>query len=325
MAASAAAAAAAGRRSAPAPADAALPCPAALLLLPLTERVMALLTEEDARDACAAACVCKAWARAAAAPAVWCTIRVADSHRVRRARALTNARLAALVARAAGGLTGLDIAGCYKLTNAGLLPLAQQPHLQFVALCRGAPKLSTLRKYYERRRRTPPCRWFYGGNDDTARKRTQLTPAGIAAALRHAAPLCHLSVDGFRGQEARDRAHKHLNTLLPLVGGDATRLDVTLCGADGYVAVRGFFNDDPDYDEEEDAIWCEHLADDTPVQRCGCLLHREDARLALQCAVCDVAMCAHCESAQYISRCGDCGEFVCPACAEEECARGRYL
>ncbi len=86
--AAAVAAAAAGRRSAPAPADAALPCPAALLPLALTERVMARLTEDDARDACAVACVCKAWARAATAPAVWRTIRVAGSHRGARLQTL---------------------------------------------------------------------------------------------------------------------------------------------------------------------------------------------------------------------------------------------
>jgi hypothetical protein len=119
--------------------------------------------------------------------------------------------------------------------------------------------VSLLRKYYERRGRPRPYRWFYGGNDDAARARTQLTPAGIAAALRHAALLRLLCVDGFRGQQTHERAREHLATLLPLVGGDASRLDVALCGSAGYDAVRGFFADEPESDEDEDDVWCERL------------------------------------------------------------------
>lgn len=77
----------------------------------LTERLLASLAADDARDACAAACVCVAWARAAQTPHVWRDIRFACPHPTRFAP-LTDARLAAPVARA-----GACVARCARWTS----------------------------------------------------------------------------------------------------------------------------------------------------------------------------------------------------------------
>jgi hypothetical protein len=67
----------------------------------------------DARSLCAAACVARAWRAAAAEPRLWA--------RLAGVRRLTDARLAALVARARGHLEHLDVDDALQLTDAGLM------------------------------------------------------------------------------------------------------------------------------------------------------------------------------------------------------------
>ena len=194
----------------------------AFLALPpaLTERVLALLAAEDARAACAAACVSIAWARAAAAPAVWRDLCFASPHPTRVAP-LTDERLAALVARAGGALRSLDVSGCVELTDAGIAAaLSHLVTLRRVKLRATPPPAS---KYDVPRQVEDSDGWYadstidydphYDRRDDSEdddesppiRKfstrelgRTQLSAGGIAAALRASAPLEELCVDGFR-------------------------------------------------------------------------------------------------------------------------------
>ena len=82
----------------------------ALVLRPLTG---------DVRTLCAAACVARAWRTAAAEPSLWA--HIGPLHGLARDN-LTDARLADLVARARGGLRGLNLTGIAtsSLTDAGL-------------------------------------------------------------------------------------------------------------------------------------------------------------------------------------------------------------
>ena len=85
-------------------------------LLPL---LLAAL-EGDVSALCASACVCTHWRdallRSAGAAALWRTLRVTTPAKWR----LTDARLGALLARAAGGLVSLDVSGCGQLSDDGL-------------------------------------------------------------------------------------------------------------------------------------------------------------------------------------------------------------
>jgi hypothetical protein len=296
----------------------------------LQERIIALLVADDARDACAAACVSTAWARAAAAPAAWRALRLVSPHATRM-QPLTDARLAALVARAAGGLTTLDVSGCVALSDAGIATaLAGQP-LQRVKLCRalGAPRhLLPPQKYdfnegcyYDLPKAKDAAASLPHANDRVLRGPTQLTARGIAAALRGAAPLEELCVAGFRqtGVHAPDfdpddadaGAQQDLTTLLPLVGGDAERLDVVLCGAEGYLAVwsRAVCED------SRTSSWCVEVPEADVQERCGCLLPRDQAEEAKQCQSCQVAYCAHFGAAADIQKCG-CWQQMCGQCRE---------
>lgn len=80
----------------------------------------------DVSSLCASACVARAWRAAAAEPRLW-------SHLARlppdAAKRLTGKHLAALVARAAGGLERLDVSGASQLTDDGFVTaIMRQPH-----------------------------------------------------------------------------------------------------------------------------------------------------------------------------------------------------
>ncbi len=64
---------------------------------------------------CAAACVSRAWRAAATDPLLWRSLRLAGW------RALTDAALALLVARAGGTLSSVDVSSCPGLTAGGVL------------------------------------------------------------------------------------------------------------------------------------------------------------------------------------------------------------
>lgn len=238
----------------------------------LTARVLAQfpkLASADARAVCAAACVCKEWARAAAAPEVWRHIRVAAPLRKRGAPAgktfgtpLTDARLANLVARAGGDLRSLDVTGCVELTDAGIVAaLSQVTSLRRVLLRRTPPPD---RLYIE-----PPKMTFAfeEGEFDAYQEeyqefsdlplrpkplpgpKTKLSVFGIVTALHASAPLEELQVDGMQCPSpvgsGDDVANATLAALMPLVGGDPERLDLVLCGSAGdYWAPEVTYADD---------------------------------------------------------------------------------
>jgi hypothetical protein len=96
-------------------------------------RIMAALAGDTAA-LCVAACVARAWRDACRAPALWCSLQLEGPAAAR----LTDAALAKLVARAAGGLTRLDLGGGASahlaLTARGVLAaLRDAPPLE--ALC----------------------------------------------------------------------------------------------------------------------------------------------------------------------------------------------
>jgi hypothetical protein len=97
----------------------------------VVERVFAFLAD-DARDLCASACVCTAWRAALLNPQLWRSLVFAA--RTTRG-AITNARLARLVARSAGQLERLDLSGAALVTNAGLAPLALAAAPRLARLC----------------------------------------------------------------------------------------------------------------------------------------------------------------------------------------------
>ena len=282
------------------------------------------------------ACVSVAWARAATAPAVWRDIRFASPHATRIAP-LTDDRLAALVARAGGALRSLDVTGCVELTDAGIAAaLSHVTSLRRVKLCAAQPPAS---KYA-----APRKTWDYGydcevdaftdssGDEGEAQARTfeerelgptQLSAAGIAAALLASAPLEELCVDGL--VHGPDNAHFILDTLLPLVGGDASRLDVVLCGSDKpYWAFAS-----RSAGEEDNFTFTRRvrLRDGVPDEhRCHMLRTRLEAACAARCQGCNVAYCAHVrvrEPDEYyatepIQIC-NCNQRMCYAC-REDCA-----
>ena len=98
------------------------------------DSVRRVLRALDVATLCAAACVCRAWrAEVCGDSLLWADVlgRLCLGPRV--AERLTDARLAALVARAAGGLRRLDLKGCPEVSVAGVL-----------AALHGHPKLSLL-------------------------------------------------------------------------------------------------------------------------------------------------------------------------------------
>jgi hypothetical protein len=105
------------------------------LPLGVVEHVFAFLVEET-RDLCAAACVCTAWRAAAQQPLLWRTLRFGSPH---TRAAITDARLAQLLARAGGQLERLDLSEAWRVTDGGLEALALQPRLARLSLsgCHG--------------------------------------------------------------------------------------------------------------------------------------------------------------------------------------------
>jgi hypothetical protein len=87
----------------------------------------------DVASLCAAACVARAWRDAALHPSLWRDFSTCFGDGDVAAR-LTDARLAALVARARGGLERLHLSSCAALTAFGV-----------AAALRGCPPLTTLR------------------------------------------------------------------------------------------------------------------------------------------------------------------------------------
>jgi hypothetical protein len=87
----------------------------------------------DVASLCAAACVSRAWRDAALHPSLWRDFSACFGDGDVAAR-LTDARLAALVTRARGGLERLHLSSCTALTAFGV-----------VAALRGCPPLTTLR------------------------------------------------------------------------------------------------------------------------------------------------------------------------------------
>lgn len=79
----------------------------------------------DVPSLCAAACVARAWRAAATEPRLWtCLARLPPDV----AERLTDQHLAALVARAAGGLERLDVSGATELTDDGFVTAMKLPH-----------------------------------------------------------------------------------------------------------------------------------------------------------------------------------------------------
>lgn len=303
------------------------------------DAVLKLLVSDDARDACAAACVCTAWSRAAAAPAVWRHIRLVSPH-PRCAAPLTDARLAKLVARAAGDLRSLDVAGCVELTNAGIVAaLSHLTSLRRVALCRTPPPAS---KYELPRKEwievgfgeeevdyNPPYQRPERAITEHELGPTLLNSRGIAAALRASAPLEDLRVDGFLqvhmalpypneyrtfpNYTTDDAANDDLATLLPLVVGDAERLDVVLCGSVGpYWA----FESCAAGEELNHTATTKQTNYHVPHNaRCHTLQTRAEAVFSQCCQGCFKIGCAHVPGLQ-VTKCA-CKEQMCEDCRED--------
>jgi hypothetical protein len=152
-----------------------------------------------------------------------------------------------------------------------------------------------------------------------ARGPTQLTADGITAALRASAPLEQLSVDGFEqrsdGYDQRG-ADEDLRMLLSLVrDSDPERLDVVLCGSEGYTAVWTRATGE---EGNRTVSWFHDLQEDEEVAdyaRCHRLQTRDEAALAVQCQGCKMACCAH-AGPMGIYECG-CKQFMCEACRED--------
>lgn len=176
----------------------------------------------DVPSLCAAACVARAWRDAAAKPQLWAHVGPLP---LAAARRLTDARLATLVARAAGGLERLRLDGAEQLTEEGLAVALQQPHAltDFCAPteCRTLTAISVARALASRRGQLlrlsvrglecgPPVPKHDAGQAGLAAWRREV--AGVVRALRALlAPGGVLDGDRLCNHEAHGFAvHRHV-------------------------------------------------------------------------------------------------------------------
>jgi hypothetical protein len=111
--------------------DALLPSPE--LPSDAVRRVLASLAG-DVPTLCAAACVARCWRVAARDPKLWRSLDFSSAPQQRIARRLTDARLAALTARAGSALQRVNLAGCVSVSARGVVSALQGLQLHTLAV-----------------------------------------------------------------------------------------------------------------------------------------------------------------------------------------------
>jgi hypothetical protein len=258
---------------------------------------------------CACACVCTAWRDAASDARLW---RRLHRLRERAAERLTNARLAALVARAHGGLERLDVSGCTQLSAPGLAAaLAPQTRLSWFAAvgCRNLTARGIARTL-------------------AGKRLAKLLVRGVCGTA-NADDVAADDAEGLDGDDDDEKLQHTLALLRSLVRADA---DVDVCAW----CSRRRPGDDADEEEEEeeeedyqhplcDALCSaqDRLCDACGAHGCtGCVRREINASGALpyrHCLACGMRMCAVCiDEEAGAEACTFCDSFRCAACAEEE-------
>jgi hypothetical protein len=256
----------------------------------------------DVATLCAAACVCRAWrAEVCGDSLLWADFSGRLCLGPRVAERLTDARLAALVTRAAGGLRRLDLTSCPEVSVAGVL-----------AALHGHPKLSLL---HVRGVRLNPPRQQQPADDEAPR----LTPEAAHRALRAAVVAQRTDLDARRpwlccnhDQECGRLCRGPRNWLYEPVEDDwSLDSDGESDGSDVMSQGDGC----ADCDEPCGHVYC-HV----------CVATAADAGELLcliQCTLC-AATCSRSRIADdnwRIKPCADCGVNVCDDCKRQrECA-----
>jgi hypothetical protein len=229
---------------------------------------------------CACACVCTAWRDAAADARLWRKLHRLRAHAARR---LTDARLAALVARARGELQRLDVSGCTRLSAPGLAAaVVPQNRLSWFAAV-GCANLSSR-----------------GIARALAGKRlTKLLVRGVSGGVNAQDVAAGDDSDADEDEDEGETMARRQRDLALLRSLVATEDDLDACS---FCTITQGDEDD----EDEDVIVC------------GALCGGPADRL---CDVCDRYSCAACiNDVPPYWRCEACGRRMCAACMDEAVA-----